>query len=211
MLLLRRLINNSPNEDYVFFCLRFLKCIVGVSTFNAGWNAHKRLSELATPSDEALALLILENSEARWSQEFDLEPSAAVEAKTLLPKAKYTSSGRNGSMKGFTKKFSGWSAKGIERFNELLKLVKEDRIANGEWFDFILEERRREQNGDDEEFDAGDFIKADNDLFDDMVLSNNDDFCLGQGLDDRNNTGKDEQEESDEDEEAAMASKMHAI
>lgn len=204
VLLLRKLSNNSPNDDYVYFCLRFLKCIVGVQAYNAGWDGDKKLSGIATPSDEALALLILENNEARWSQEFDMVGSD--ESRVTLPKAKYTSSGRNGSMKGFTKKFGGWSARGIERFNELLKLVKADRIANGEWFDNLLLERKHQQQATEKPSAVlGKVpIKADNDLFDFDLANRNSNFCIGPGNgggdeshdDDGGNDEQDDQEES---------------
>jgi hypothetical protein len=207
ILLLRKLSNNSPNDDYIYFCVRFFKCIVGVQAYNAGWDCDKKLSEIATPSDEALALLILENNEARWSQEFDMVGSD--ESRVTLPKAKYTSSGRNTSMKGFTKKFGGWSARGIERFNELLKLVKADRSANGEWFDNILLERKQQQESTAKPAAVlGEVcIKADNDLFDFEFASRNNDFCLGLGNvegfeshdDDGDNADQDDEEELLED------------
>jgi len=211
--LLRKLSNNSPNEDYIFFCVRFFQCIVGKSAYNAGWNAHKKLSEIATPSDEALALLFLENNEARWSQEFDLDETATEEMKASLPKAKYTSSGRNGSMKGFTKKFGGWSAKGIERFNELLKLVKADRSVNGEWFDNILLERSRDMDQKDSDGDGSDFITADNDLFDHVNLNRDTEFCLDLGLEDGSDSDDDgyDQKVDLEDELNIMAVDRHEI
>jgi hypothetical protein len=204
VLLLRKLSNNSPNDDYVYFCLRFFKCIVGVQAYNAACDCDKKLSEIATPSDEALALIILENNEARWSQEFDLMGNDDS-AKITLPKAKYTSSGRNATMKGFTKKFGGWSVKGIERFNELLRLVKADRSANGEWFDNILLERKhRQQTTETNSAVMGEVcIKADNDLFDLDFSARKMDFCLGHQHVDENDSDNDgvyDNEQEDEEE-----------
>jgi hypothetical protein len=184
ILLMRKLANGNVNEDYVFFCDRFFKCIVRVSVYNERWDSLTTMSDIATPSDEALALLILENNEARWLQEFELQRDPSlVEAKASLPKAKYTNSGKNSRAKGFTKRFGGWSNAGIERFNELLRLVKEDRNENGQWFDGIVLERKR--NKDAEKSTANKstgIVKADNDLFDYILNRSANDFLMQQEL-----------------------------
>jgi hypothetical protein len=59
------------NESYIFFCDNFLKCVVGLHKFNRSIKNTHKLRHIATPSDEALALLLLENSEYRWNQEFE--------------------------------------------------------------------------------------------------------------------------------------------
>lgn len=175
---MRKLSDGNVNEDYIFFCDRFFKCIVRVSVYNERWDSLQTMSDIATPSDEALALLILENNEARWLQEIETQrdPSLGGEKKGL-PKAKYTNSGKNSSNRGFTKRFSGWSSAGIERFNELLRLVKEDRSANGQWFDGIVLERKKNKESVKSiaKTQTG-IIKADNDLFDYMLRRSGNDF-----------------------------------
>jgi hypothetical protein len=141
MMALRRGVGGQINVSYIFFCEKFLKHVVGVRTFNGGWKNKATITDLATPSDEALGLLLLENSENRWIQEFEMEQRGEDECDSALPKTKYTSNGDKKAKRGFTKKYGGWSNEGIDRFNELVGLVKLDRAVNGEWFDAIVLER----------------------------------------------------------------------
>ena len=123
----------SVNVSYIFFCEKFLKHVVGVRRFNNGWKNKAAITNLASPSDEALALLLLENSEARWIEESEAERRGEEVAESTLPKTRYTNNGEKRAKKGFTKKFGGWSNEGIDRFNNLVGLVKLDRAVNGEW------------------------------------------------------------------------------
>jgi hypothetical protein len=171
--------NDKINEAYVFFCEKFLKHVVGVQSFNRACKRHVFISEIATFSDKALALLMLENSEFRWTAEFAKIEQGEKVAKDdkQLPKPLYTST--QGDRKGFTKKYGGWSERGIERFNALYKMVREDRSRNGKWFDTIMSGRIRSQRGGDEEeeaFAAGAMIVvADNDLFGQNAVAQGDD------------------------------------
>jgi len=171
MLLLRRLSNNQENESYIFFCENYLKSVVGLQAFNRKWNYCLKLSEVATASDEALGLLLLENSEYRWQQEYEIREKGGDLNKASLAKTKYTSVGQQKDQKkGFTKRFGGWREEGIKQFNALFDMVKEDRMKNGAWFDEIMKRRSQMKGGAIQETlvdHPGGWTKASNDLFDD--------------------------------------------
>jgi hypothetical protein len=174
MLSLRCNSNEEQNEAYIFFCERFLKCIVGKINFNKKLKLNMKLSEIATPSDEALGLLLLENNEVKWLSELqNQEDKSAGEEREApsITKPKYTSGGKaKGTRKGLTRRYGGWKMDGIKRFNALLMMVKEDRAKNGKWFDKIMMERLdvgSKKKKDLEEEDGEVWVKAGNDLFDD--------------------------------------------
>jgi hypothetical protein len=97
---------------------------------------------IATVSDEALALLQLENSENRWTTEFSKNDNGQEVKQRDLPKPLYTSGGQNKmDQKGFTKKHGGWTEEGIVRFNRLCVMIQDDRQKNGSWFDAIIKDR----------------------------------------------------------------------
>lgn len=146
MLALRKTSNNQLNEAYVYFCEKFLKHVVGVNRFNREFrNNRNGIMGCATVTDEALALLQLENSEIRWSTEFSKSESGIEVNQNELPQPLYTSGGQNkNDQKGFTKRHGGWTRDGIIRFNVLCTNVEEDREKNGKWFDDVLRARTRE-------------------------------------------------------------------
>ena len=53
---------NEINKRYVFFCERYLKCVIGVKHFRRSYKKYS-LCTYVSCSDEAFALLLLENSE----------------------------------------------------------------------------------------------------------------------------------------------------
>ena len=78
-------------------------------------------------SDEAFALLILENSYDLWDDiaQHDGEAGYKSQLKTL-----YTKNGAG------TKKYQGWAPEGITRFRALVEEVKKDRATpNGKMFE----------------------------------------------------------------------------
>ena len=111
MLSLRKLKNNDVNESYVFFCQNFLKCVVGTQSFNKGWRHGVPIMTIATASDEAMALLLLENSEARWwiAEHSKKNSGEKVIEKNLLAPL-HTSAGQSNKkqQKGFTRQCGGW-------------------------------------------------------------------------------------------------------
>jgi len=82
----------------------------------------KHMSGIATSTDEAWALLVLENSWDVWKQQAG-SPSGKVELKEPLP-TKWTNTSLLAS------RSEGWGRKGMRRFNELVRKVTEDRENN---------------------------------------------------------------------------------
>ena len=73
------------------------------------------ISEIVTPSQEALALWIINNYEDMWNPI------------SKQSKAKYTGSNTGNSM------YKGWRKEGIEEYNELCAHVKQHRDADLEF------------------------------------------------------------------------------
>ena len=112
-------------------------------------------------------MTMLENSEYRWITEFTKTEKGEEVDETDLPPTKFTSAGQNKQRKGFTKEYGGWNLDGIKRYNELLDMVRNDRIENGKWFDDIVLKRIKRNSLDDSNaaLAGGEEIKAGNDLF----------------------------------------------
>ena len=117
-------------EAYLYFCENFLSCVVGKLEWKK--NAHcRKLSEIASPTDEAFALLVLENIWDSWTavaiEDYYKGPVITItavgkqECKRKAVIGKYTSDYRRAS------RFGGWSDEGHTRFVELRTLVIEDR------------------------------------------------------------------------------------
>ena len=81
------------------------------------------VSNFVMVSDEAFALWTYENQEERWKTMHDKN------LKKLSMEAKYTDGGGGKKVKrrGRSRKGRGWSAAGISCFNELCKIVQDDR------------------------------------------------------------------------------------
>lgn len=101
---------------FVFFEF-FLPGVVGKKKFKNRVDLQ-RVSDIATISDEAFAILLLENSWEKWTDEV-LKNTKDPE-KLEMPKwTKIPDSG---------KRYCGWRKEGILHFNELYKTVKQDRL-----------------------------------------------------------------------------------
>ena len=91
---------------------------------------------MAENTDEAFAMLLLENSFNRWGDLFELayksgDPDEKVnsEVETL-----YTPVGLDYKDRAIKTGERGWSKRGIIRFNELVDMVRRDRISNPTFF-----------------------------------------------------------------------------
>jgi hypothetical protein len=143
----------------MLFCDVFLPCVVG----NTDWKLNrgsKKMSEYVTSSDEAYALLELENIWEVWSErdagewnksianrrkqtddisvaigDNDDRENATNERPTKLPKltGKYTGN------KEKTRKHKGWSTEGMIRYREIQIMVQEDRKTNKDFDEHYLE------------------------------------------------------------------------
>jgi len=88
----------------------------------------KEYSQIATPTDEAFGLLLLENSWENW-----------IEARRLVHEDN-SKSGANKTpfiyslqqTKGCSRKFEGWSNARMRRYRELVHMVRADRENNAD-------------------------------------------------------------------------------
>jgi hypothetical protein len=96
-------------EDFTLFCDTFLSNVVGRNTYNSKVG-EARMSKIATVSDEAFALVCVENSIERWKDEVSNQTKTN---KSKWKPSKYTANPSE------ARKYGGWSLEGIRRFNEL--------------------------------------------------------------------------------------------
>jgi hypothetical protein len=59
-------------KAFQFFCEKFLSVVVGKNKWKDGRLFHHKVSKVATVSDEAMALLHLENNFDRWQRAVDM-------------------------------------------------------------------------------------------------------------------------------------------
>jgi hypothetical protein len=139
-------LENMRNDkaSYSLFCEVVLSVVVGKSYWKENHKTEK-LSSFVTVSDEAIGLLLLENSWELW-----MEMSARLRDGQEIGRAKkqkHDESGKglltryteNG---GHVRKDQGWSDEGLKRFVELVKLV----VANRE------EDSKKEDESFEKEF-----------------------------------------------------------
>jgi hypothetical protein len=106
------MMRDNKEGAYSEFCDHVLLHVVGRDLWKRRAHTHD-MSQIATVSDEAFGLLLLENGWETWKAMFAMEDD--------IPSPKYSVHGPG------TKKFQGWREEGIERFNELYDDVEEDR------------------------------------------------------------------------------------
>ncbi|KAI2492752.1 hypothetical protein MHU86_21795 [Fragilaria crotonensis] len=132
---LRRANTDRERKAFFWFFGTFLECVSG----KRHWGGKKYLelvskakdkdgggrNNVVTKSDEAFALLIFENYVDKWILQVQgtVPVNAANAGGKPRMKGKYT-----GKSSGHCK-YGGWSPEGIVRFNELKKLVEEDRVC----------------------------------------------------------------------------------
>lgn len=112
----------AGDKDYTLFLDKFVRQVVGARKFDK-LAVVMPLTQFVKISDEALALLMYENQEARWKQML----KDAVN-KSNLP-AKYTDGGCATRATGRSRKSKGWDNLGITQFNNLCGQVQTDRKA----------------------------------------------------------------------------------
>ena len=107
-------------EDYTLFLDKFVRHVVGARKFDK-LAVVMPISSFVMISDEAYALLVYENQEARWKKMLK-----EGKTRTTMP-AKYTDGGCANKDTGRSRKAKGWDNAGIDKFNRLCLLVVEDR------------------------------------------------------------------------------------
>ena len=146
---LRRATTDRERKAFFWFFDSFLECVCGVVLWNKA--KTKQLvseardtsggSKVVSVSDEAFALLLIDNYLEKWktrAAEEDAENielagdgAAAIntEGENVGRKQTKTPGKYTGKAKGQCK-WGGWSSEGIKQFNFLRKLVKADREAD---------------------------------------------------------------------------------
>jgi len=171
---------------------RFLRCVVGKTLWNDRVMKATGDNDLCSVSDEAFTLLVLENSWDRWADihkkhQGNLFHRRGVKKREWISDVapKFTAGGI--AYKTNTKKtdLKGWSQAGIQRYNELYRLVCDDRRRNAmfgkEYIDSAKEEKKKKkQKTSESDMDAvlpfdDLFGTLDHDLA--VSLSNNFDYA----------------------------------
>ena len=118
---------DGDSSVYEMFCDKVLSHVIGRDIWKRRCHMHT-LTDIATVSDEAFALFLLENS---W------EVYVAVATKDEdIPAPKYSVQGPG------TKMYKGWTDEGIARFNQLFDDVKANRTGNKGVFDEALKNKK---------------------------------------------------------------------
>jgi hypothetical protein len=139
--------NSDSLDAYCYFCYNFGPVLVGSSKWKLIMTQNTTFSKQASSSDIAFGLVALQNSVPRWDWEYGKssdEIKALEEGKDPgVVKPLYTT-GRG----RFAKKDRGWSEEGIDRYNELLGLVKQGRINDDRGsFDAYFKQYIQRMNG----------------------------------------------------------------
>jgi hypothetical protein len=100
---------------YTFFADVCIECVAGKKKWKSK-HTTELMAKIASPTDEAFALLLLENAYKVWC---DMAKEGNVDGTTLM-KPKYT----GGKASGGCRRYQGWSDEGIVRYNQLLTTVK---------------------------------------------------------------------------------------
>jgi hypothetical protein len=118
------LMMRQDGETYAVFCENLLSQVVGRNEWKTR-GGSALISEIATVSDEAFAILLLENNYDVWTKEV-LGPTTGSDT---VVTSKYTLNGAG------TKKNQGWTNEGLNRYNKLAALVSADRSrdSNKTW------------------------------------------------------------------------------
>jgi hypothetical protein len=145
-------------EAYTVFFEHFVPCALKKTEWErriamAGTHTESTDHFLSTVSDEAFALLLLENSYDRWFDLYKSNEGGVMRQRGVKQRrfesdvpTLYTRGGikydKYQSKEGEKK---GWSDEGITRFNQLFEMVKQDRIANSNFESGWLETRKATQ------------------------------------------------------------------
>jgi hypothetical protein len=121
-------------EPYQWLLCQFLMpFVVGAEAWNKK-KSKELVGDVATCSDKAFVLLSLENNYERWVSEavwivdnMDKEPS--TRANKDFSASLYTNSGQSQN-NGKSRRLQGWAREGYLRFNQLYKLVEQDRFQH---------------------------------------------------------------------------------
>ena len=202
---------HRQEEHYIMIAKEFIRIIVGKSKWKHQC-FRDNLSKFCSASGEAFCLLTLENNYARWCGM--VESGDFGDKDHTAPPPLYTNAGKTNRTVGMAKPFQGWSVEGYERFNELHRLVKQDRAKlSREAFEdklraILAEENSRVRKRKVDEEDDGEEVVYPAHDFADVVSggiqvprdATNDEEVDDNAMQFQEQEGKDHTDESDEDE-----------
>ena len=152
---------DNDNDAYNTFCDYILPAVCGRKSNEAKFN-EEYLLKVATASNEAFALLSIENAWDRWVFQLDNPDDDNI------PATKYSQEGSQS--RALT--YSGWKRIGTERFRDLQKLVKEDRRTDDRMgFEKLYLAMRQESSSKNKRgirFRDTDYAIIKNDLLEDL-------------------------------------------
>ena len=132
----RYLTENYP--VYKDFCSFFVSGVVGIRHFDRS-KCHLEISKYVSVSDEAFTVLTLENNWARWTsmaenddwKESDIpsEWTTSKDRRKLHNKRdEMDSDSLDSGDNPQARRYRGWTAKGIQRYNQIFHEVKAERL-----------------------------------------------------------------------------------
>lgn len=117
-------------DAYCFYCYFFLSWVVGRVEFRKHFSMGGKLSDLATPSDEAFGLVYLEGCWNNWSYKAKKDDAASNKdkdtdgaGKGLVPPPTVYTVGRGKT----AKRLGGWNTEGLRALAELQRNFKKER------------------------------------------------------------------------------------
>jgi hypothetical protein len=137
---LRRAATERERKAFFWFFDTFLECVCGArywrkakATMLVSEAADER-GKLVTKSDEAFALLLIDNYIDKWKDALTEEVEARTDKVTEGDQSNNNKKSKRltGKYTAITSghcKYGGWSRDGTARFNELYNLVQEDRAS----------------------------------------------------------------------------------
>ena len=133
---------------------QFMPCVTKKTVFQRQVLVATNDITLSTVSDEAFALLLLENNYDRWvdiyrRQKGEVTPKRGQKRREFesdVP-TKYTKGGIVYDQTAKKQHPKGWSSEGIQRFNELFDSVKQDRKENKSFIKKWLTNKRAQMIG----------------------------------------------------------------
>ena len=171
------LLNNKyrkfGKEEFEYFVIHLLSRTQPKRTkYNKNTRPIKSISECFTPSDEAFALLVLDNELHVWEQQLELERYGKRTIKEMRLEKKYT--------KGYTSKKGatcGWSRNGMNIYNklrtEIRNLRQETVVAEQQYMEKFRKDENWEEipntdNNNSQEEDCDDYVDDEEDQLEDV-------------------------------------------
>ena len=114
---------SEKNYIYYDFIHYFVSAVIGKMDYKKRL-CSSLLSTYATVSDEAFAILSLENNYDTW-----MDMALTGNTKTSSVPCKYTNGGKSKGTVATSQHNKGWSDEGLCRFNELFDLVEKNRAT----------------------------------------------------------------------------------